>query len=96
MTSLTTETERWVHWIEREFPDIPHTELYSELFAIAAEHETDADFALAVYQHFRANYKGSVPNLNSAEVDWDVVAQVIERRVGLDLPEQEWEEIDDR
>jgi hypothetical protein len=96
MTSLTTETERWVGWMERELPNIPHTELYSELFAIAAESETNADFALAAYQHFRTSYRGSVPNLVSAQVDWDVVAQVIERKVGLDLPEQEWEAMDDR
>jgi hypothetical protein len=96
MTSLITETERLVGWIEWEFPGIPHTELYTELFAIAAESETNTDFALAAYQHFRSSYKGSVPTLDCAQVDWEAVAQVIELKVGLDLPEQEWEGMDDR
>jgi hypothetical protein len=95
MTSLTTETERLVCWIEWEFPGIPHTGLYTELFAIAAESETNADFALAVYQHFRTSYRGIVPDLDSAQINWNWVAQAIELKVGLDLPEQEWEEMDD-
>jgi hypothetical protein len=95
MTFLFTETERLVCWIEREFPAIPYTELYTELFAIAAESETNADFAIAVYQHFCTSYKGIVPALDSAQVDWDWVAQAIELKVGLDLPEQEWEAVDD-
>jgi hypothetical protein len=95
MTSLTTETERLVGWIEWEFPQIPHTELYTELFAIAAESETNADFALAVYQHFCTSYRGNVPTLDFTQIDWDWVARAIELKVGLDLPEQEWEAMDD-
>jgi hypothetical protein len=93
MTSVMTETQRLLLWIEREFSEIPHSVLYGELFAITAEHETNGTFALAVYQHFRSTYRGRVPALDPAQVDWDAVAQVIGLKAGIPPPEQDWEDV---